>query len=76
MLKLASPRDGAAKNHSGVSSAGSAIDAIGKGEILRDEEGGGDCAGEGEAIVLGAGDMAKNTLRLLPVMGIHQTFFG
>ncbi len=74
VLKLASPRDGAAKNNRYVSSAGSAIDAIGKGGILRDEEVGGDCAGESKAVVLGARDIAKNTLRLLPVMGIHQTF--
>ena len=67
MLELAAPRYRAAGHHGNEAGAGAAVNSIGKGGILPDEEVGADVGAEGDAVVLCPGDIAEDTLGLLSV---------
>ena len=63
----ADPRDVATGHHVDVPGAGVAVNTAGEGGVLPNEEVGGDSTGKREGLILGAGDLAENTLRLLLV---------
>ncbi len=67
-MESTAPRKRATRHHSDKTSAGATIDTVGEGGVLPNKRLEGDRVGEGEAVVIGSGDVVENTLGLFPMM--------